>query len=51
VLSCVLLDKPSRREVPIEADLVGFEVPDVFLVGYGLDHAGQYRGLRDLAVL
>jgi len=51
VLSCVLLDKPSRREVPVEADLVGFTVPDLFLVGYGLDHAGRYRGLRDLAVL
>lgn len=51
VTSCVLLDKPSRREVEIEADLVGFTVPDLFLVGYGLDHAGRYRGLRDLAVL
>ncbi|MHC4941010.1 MAG: phosphoribosyltransferase [Planctomycetota bacterium] len=51
VLTCVLLDKPSRREIEIEADLVGFTVPDRFLVGYGLDHAGQFRGLRDLAVL
>jgi len=51
VLTCVLLDKPSRREVEIDADLVGFTVPDLFLVGYGLDHAGRYRGWRDLAVL
>ncbi|MHC4849417.1 MAG: phosphoribosyltransferase [Planctomycetota bacterium] len=51
VLTCVLLDKPSRREIEMEADLVGFTVPDRFLIGYGLDHAGQYRGLRDLAVL
>jgi len=51
VTTCVLLDKPSRREVPIGADLVGFTVPDLFLVGYGLDHAGRLRGLRDLAVL
>ncbi|MEM8885270.1 MAG: phosphoribosyltransferase family protein [Planctomycetota bacterium] len=51
VTTCVLLDKPSRREVDVAADLVGFEVPDLFLVGYGLDHDGRYRGLRDLAVL
>ncbi|MHC4449930.1 MAG: phosphoribosyltransferase [Planctomycetota bacterium] len=51
VLTCVLLDKPSRREIEMEADLVGFTVPDRFLIGYGLDHAGQHRGLRDLAVL
>lgn len=51
VLTCVLLDKPSRREVEIEADLVGFTVPDRFLVGYGLDDAGRGRGRRDLAVL
>jgi hypoxanthine phosphoribosyltransferase len=51
ILTCVLLDKPSRRVVDIEADLVGFTVPDVFLVGYGLDYAGEYRGLPYLATL
>lgn len=51
ILTCVLLDKPSRRETELEADLVGFTVPDRFLIGYGLDHVGQHRGLRDLAVL
>ena len=51
VLTCVLLDKAERRIVPIEADLVGFEVPDAFLVGYGLDHAGRYRSLPYLATL
>ncbi len=38
-----LLDKPARREKPITADLAGFEVPDEFVVGYGLDYAQQYR--------
>jgi hypoxanthine phosphoribosyltransferase len=43
-----LLDKPGRRVVPVEADYVGFEIPDVFVVGYGLDHAGRYRNLPDI---
>lgn len=42
---CTLLDKPSRREVPVDVDYVGFEVPDAFVVGYGLDYAQQYRNL------
>jgi hypoxanthine phosphoribosyltransferase len=41
----VLLDKPARRVVPIHADYVGFEVPDVWVVGYGLDADGLYRNL------
>jgi hypoxanthine phosphoribosyltransferase len=41
----VLLDKPARRAVPIRADYVGFEVPDVWVVGYGLDAGGLYRNL------
>ena len=41
----VLLDKPSRREVAVEADYTGFEVPDRWVVGYGLDHNGLYRNL------
>lgn len=51
VLTCVLLDKKARRVVDIQADLVGFEVEDRFLVGYGLDHAGRYRNLRHIAAL
>lgn len=42
---CVLLDKPSRRRVEIEADYVGFEIPDRFVVGYGLDCGEQHRQL------
>jgi hypoxanthine phosphoribosyltransferase len=45
VWTCALLDKPSRRKVPIAADFVGFEIPDVFVVGYGIDYAEQYRHL------
>lgn len=41
----VLLDKPSRRVAPVHADYVGFEVPDVWVVGYGLDADGLYRNL------
>ena len=42
---CVLLDKKERRVVPFEADYVGLDVPDVFLVGYGLDYGERYRNL------
>ncbi len=42
---CVLLDKPDKREVPIDADYTGFLMPDKFLVGYGLDYAQKYRNL------
>jgi len=49
--SCVLLDKPSRREVAIKADYVGFEVPDVWVIGYGLDAAGAGRALPYVAAL
>jgi len=45
VLVCVLLDKPERREIDVGADLVGFTVPDRFLVGYGLDRDERYRAL------
>lgn len=45
VRSCVLLDKPSRRQTPISAQHVGFIVEDYFVVGYGLDFAGRYRNL------
>lgn len=48
---CVLLDKPSRRTTPERADYVGFEIPDVFVVGYGLDFAERYRNLPFVGVL
>ncbi len=46
-----LLDKVSRRIAPIHGDYVGFEIPDEFVVGYGLDFAGRYRNLPDVYVL
>jgi hypoxanthine phosphoribosyltransferase len=48
---CVLLDKPERRTVPVHADYVGFEIPDYFVVGYGLDYAEKYRNLPFIGVL
>jgi hypoxanthine phosphoribosyltransferase len=48
---CALLDKPRRRQVPIEVDYVGFEIPDKFVVGYGLDFAEGYRNLPFVGVL
>ncbi len=46
---CTLLDKPSRREVEVKVDYTGFEIPDKFVVGYGLDYAQKYRNLPYLA--
>jgi len=46
-----LLDKPSRRKMPIQADYVGFSIPDEFVVGYGLDYAERYRNLPDICVV
>lgn len=48
---CVLLDKKGRRQVPFEADHVGFQIPDKFVVGYGLDFAERYRNLHCIGVL
>ena len=48
---CAFLDKPSRRQVAVEVDYVGFTVPDEFLVGYGLDYAQKYRNLPYVGVL
>jgi len=48
---CVMLDKPSRRMEDVEADYVGFEIPDFFVVGYGLDFAERYRNLPFVGVL
>jgi hypoxanthine phosphoribosyltransferase len=42
---CVLLDKPQRREIEVAIDFVGFTIDDVFVVGYGTDHAEKYRHL------
>ena len=46
-----LFDKPSRRKAPIYSDYYGFEVPDAFIVGYGLDYAEKYRNLPYIGVL
>src|SRR3984885_5759703 len=46
-----LLDKPSRRKLPLEGDYVGFKIPDEFVVGYGLDYAEKYRNLPDICVV
>jgi len=48
---CVLLDKPARRVEDVEADYVGFAIPDFFVVGYGLDFAERYRNLPFVGVL
>ena len=45
-----LLDKPSRRQMPVQADYVGFQIPDKFVVGYGLDYAERFRNLPDICV-
>src|SRR5271170_3536323 len=47
----VLLDKPSRRVTPVRADYIGFEIPNAFVVGYGLDYAERYRNLLDVGIL
>jgi len=48
---CVLLEKESAREIPARADWVGFRIADEFVVGYGLDHDGQFRTLKDIHTL
>jgi hypoxanthine phosphoribosyltransferase len=49
--TAALLDKPSRRIVPAQADYIGFEIPDQFVVGYGLDFGQRYRNLPDICIL
>lgn len=49
--TCVLLDKPYRREVEVDVDYTGFEVPDKFLVGYGLDYAQEFRNVPYIATI
>lgn len=51
VKTCVLMDKPSRREVEYKPDYVGFEIPDKFVIGYGLDFAENYRDIPYIAVV
>ncbi len=51
VLTCVLLEKPGKRAVSIDPDFVGFTVPDVFVVGYGMDVAHSYRELPFIGVI
>ena len=48
---CTLLDKPERREKPVKVEYVGFTIPDVFVVGYGIDFSERYRELPYLAKL
>jgi len=48
---CTLLNKPSRREIDIQVDFSGIEIPDEFVVGYGLDYAQEYRNLPYVGVL
>lgn len=48
---CALIDKPARREVDVKADFLGFVVPNVFVVGYGIDYDEGYRSLPDICVL
>ncbi len=48
---CTLLSKPSRRQVEVAVDYIGFDVPDYFVVGYGLDYSEIYRNLPDICVL
>jgi hypoxanthine phosphoribosyltransferase len=47
---CTLLDKPSARKIPVKIDYTGFTIPDLFVVGYGLDDAERYRGLPFIGV-
>lgn len=51
VWSCALLDKPSRREVDFKADFIGFDIEDVFVVGYGIDYAERYRHLPYIGIV
>ena len=48
---CTLLDKPDRRVTEVQVDYVGFEIPDEFVVGYGLDYAQKYRNLPYIGVV
>ncbi len=49
--TCVLLRKPGKSSLPIQPDYVGFDIPDEFVVGYGLDYDGYYRNFPEIGVL
>ena len=51
IKTCVLLEKMGRREIPFEADFIGFKIPEKFVVGYGLDFAERYRNLPCIGTL
>lgn len=48
---CTILNKPSRRTTPIDVDYIGFDVPDEFIIGYGLDYDEKYRNLPYVGIL
>ena len=48
---CAALDKPSRRKADVKVDYKGIEIPDEFVIGYGLDYAGKYRNIPEVCVL
>lgn len=48
---CALFTKPSRRRIPVDIDYLGYEIPDEFIVGYGLDYAEKYRNLPYVGIL
>lgn len=48
---CTCFDKPDRRMTEVNVDYVGMQIPDEFIVGYGLDYNGQYRNLPDICIL
>jgi hypoxanthine phosphoribosyltransferase len=49
--TCTLIRKPDRAEVDVQIDYIGFDIPDVWVVGYGLDFAEQYRTLPRICIL
>jgi hypoxanthine phosphoribosyltransferase len=51
VRTACLLSKPSRRKIDVKVEYIGFEIPDKFVVGYGLDYGEKYRNLPYIAVL
>lgn len=48
---CTLVNKIGRRKVDLDVDYVGFEIPDEFVIGYGLDYAEKYRNLKDILII
>jgi len=48
---CTLLNKPDRRKIDIKADYIGFDIPDEFVIGYGLDYASRYRNMPYVGIL